>query len=140
MLVFCDKMDQFFQYGPHKLKLPQRVIDVSKNELVSGEEENEIKMGELDRMTMELLLNKTHYAKYLAKTDHQKYEEFQQFRANLALHRESILDMTTQLIDSPKSPQFTEEMTTAFQTYAHTVLRFIELSSVQDDDSNDSNS
>jgi hypothetical protein len=121
-------MDQFFQYGPHKLKLPQRVVDVSKNELVSEGEENEIKMGELDRMTMELLLNKTHYAKYLAKTDHQKYEEFQQFRTNLALHRESILDMTTQLIASPKSPQFTEEMTTAFQTYAHTVLRFLELS------------
>ena len=132
-------MDQFFQYGPHKLKLPQqRVVDASKNELVSGEEENEIRMGELDRMTMELLLNKTHYAKYLAKTDYQKYEEFQQFRANMTLHRESILDVTAQLIANPKSPQFTEEMTTAFQTFAHTVLRFIELSSVKEEEQDES--
>jgi len=96
-------------------------------------EGQELKLGDLDRLTMELFLNKTHYAKYLYRTDRQKYEEYQQFRENLLEHREVILDFTRRLISDPKMANVTEEMTTAFQTYAQTVLRFVELSEKEDD-------
>ena len=91
-------------------------------------------LGDLDRLTMELLLNKTHYAKYLYRTDRQKYDEYKHFRENLLEHRDLILDFTRRLISDPKMPNVTEEMTTAFQTYAQTVLRFVQLSSKADEE------
>lgn len=87
-------------------------------------------MTDMNRMTMELLLNKTHYAKYLSKTDRQKHAEFQQFVDNLSKFRDPLIDITQRLIRDPKSAVFSQDMIDSFQTYAHTVIRFLEM---QDD-------
>jgi hypothetical protein len=84
-------------------------------------------MNDMDRMTMELLLNKTHYAKYLAKTDSIKHAEFQQFVDNLRKFRNPVLDITQRLIREPKSTTFSQDVLDSFQTYAQAVIRFLEI-------------
>jgi len=89
-------------------------------------------MDSMNRMTMELLLNKTHYAKYLAKTDSTKHAEFQQFVHNLHKFRDPMLDITQRLIRDPKSTTFSQDVLDSFQAYAQAVIRFLE---IQEDNS-----
>ena len=48
----------------------------------------------IDELTMKLLLNKTNYAKYLSKTDSQKFEEQQQFILDCEKYQRPVVDMT----------------------------------------------
>lgn len=91
-------------------------------------------MAAMDRLTMELLLNKTHYAKYLSKTDRQKHDEFQEFVGNLRKYSAEMADITHRLTRNPKSTIFSQDMLEAFETYAHTVIRFMELSAMNKDE------
>jgi hypothetical protein len=91
------------------------------------DETTQPQMSDMDRMTMELLLNKTHYAKYLAKTDSVKYVEFQKFVDSLREFRNPLVDITQRLICAPKSTMFSQDMIDSFQTYAQTVIRFLEI-------------
>ena len=84
-------------------------------------------MPAIDRMTMELLLNKTHYAKYLSKTDARKHEEYREFVAQLQTQSSVIVDITQRLLQNPKSAQFSQDVSDSFQQYAQAVLRFLEL-------------
>lgn len=84
-------------------------------------------MPAIDRMTMELLLNKTHYAKYLSKTDAQKHEEYRQFVEQMRAQAPVIEDITSRLLQNPKSAQFSQDVSDSFQQYAQAVLRFLEL-------------
>ena len=93
-----------------------------------------LQMSDMDRMTMELLLNKTHYAKYLSKTDRQKHDEFQEFVGNLRKYSAEMADITQRLTRNPKSTIFSQDMLEAFETYAHTVIRFMELSAMNKDE------
>lgn len=91
-------------------------------------------MAAMDRLTMELLLNKTHYAKYLSKTDRQKHDEFQEFVGNLRKYSAEMADITQRLTRNPKSTIFSQDVLEAFETYAHTVIRFMELSEMNKDE------
>lgn len=100
----------------------------------------------IDKMSLEFLLNKTHYQKYLAKTDPQLYAEQQEFLESCSQYRRPILDMTARLLENPKSTQYSREVCDAFDKYAQTMIRYLEVKeksdSVQkifnmDDDSDD---
>jgi molecular chaperone DnaK (HSP70) len=53
---------------------------------------------EIDKLTLELLLNKNHYSKYLQHTDTKKYDEFKTFKSKLKKHSIDIVDITSELI------------------------------------------
>lgn len=82
----------------------------------------------IDQLTMELLLNKTQYQKYLAKTDAQKHAEYCEFLDNCSKYRQSILTMTTDLLDKGcESNLYSQEVQTAFEEYTKTIIRFLEI-------------
>jgi len=101
--------------------------NLTKNSQESTCPESSITMPAIDRMTMELLLNKTHYAKYLSKTDAQKHEEYRQFVEQMRAQAPVIEDITSRLLQNPKSAQFSQDVSDSFQQYAQAVLRFLEL-------------
>jgi hypothetical protein len=84
----------------------------------------------IDKLTMELLLNKSHYSKYLAKTDPKKHDEFQAHKANLKKHAANIMDITSHLIDAPKSAP-SLDIEEAFDAYAKSILRHFELKDLE---------
>jgi heptaprenylglyceryl phosphate synthase len=85
---------------------------------------------------MELLLNKTHYAKYLSKTDPQKHSEYQEFLGKLSTYREDILTMTETLLCNPKK-MYTNEVGQAFDNYVQTLIKYLEIEEMNKESVND---
>ena len=81
----------------------------------------------IDKITLELLLNKTHYQKYLSKTDPQKFAEYQEFLENCSKYRRSIIDITICLLNDPKTKQYSQEVGDAFDIYTKTLIRYLEV-------------
>ena len=82
----------------------------------------------IDKITLELLLNKTSYQKYLSKTDSQKYSERQEFLHKVDKYQDSILSITADLISDTKK-QYTIEVSEAFDTYAQILIKYLEITS-----------
>jgi hypothetical protein len=89
----------------------------------------------IDKLTMELLLNKTHYAKYLSKTDPQKHSEYQEFLRKLSTYREDILTMTETLLCNPKK-MYTNEVGQAFDNYVQTLIKYLEIEEMNKESEN----
>lgn len=80
----------------------------------------------IDKITLELLLNKSAYQKYLSKTDPEKHNEYQEFIKKTKRFRSNILEITENLIDHQKH-QYTNEVTDAFSTYMHALIKYVEI-------------
>jgi hypothetical protein len=92
----------------------------------------------IDKITLELLLNKSAYQKYLSKTDPEKHNEYQEFIKKMKGFRSNILEITENLIDHQKN-QYTNEVSDAFDNYMRAVIKYleIELANQQNDDDDD---
>jgi len=90
----------------------------------------------IDKLTLELLLNKTHYQKYLSKTDPQKHAEYLDFLDRLARFREPVLEMTTELLDNPKK-MYTNEVGDAFDSYVKVLVKYLEIEEANKGDGDD---
>jgi len=90
----------------------------------------------IDKLTMELLLNKTHYQKYLSKTDPQKHAEYREFLDKLMHFRDPILQMTTELLDNPKK-MYTNEVADAFDSYVKVLVKYLEIEQQNKGDDDD---
>jgi hypothetical protein len=84
----------------------------------------------IDKLTMELLLNKNHYAKYLANTDPKKHDEFKAFKSKLRKYSVDIIDITSQMIENPKSA-LSADIEEAFDIYVKSILRHFELKEIE---------
>jgi hypothetical protein len=88
-------------------------------------------MNDIDKMTMELFMNKSQYAKYISKTDPKKHEENQIHNRNLERYREPMLELVAEYCDNPNK-QITTEMDEMFRQFAKTCFRYLELREQQD--------
>jgi hypothetical protein len=84
----------------------------------------------IDKLTMELLLNKTHYQKYLEKTDPQKHADYLEFTSQCNRLRRPILDMTSRLLKGTKHREYSQEVVQAFEKYAQIAIRYIEIQEI----------
>lgn len=86
----------------------------------------------IDKISLQFLLNKTHYQKYLAKTDPQLYAEKQEFLESCSQYRRPIVDMTARLLDNPNCQHYSTEVCDAFDKYAQTLIRYLEVKEKSD--------
>ena len=101
--------------------------DVNLNEdIITNNNTNEY----IDKITLELLLNKNHYNNYLSKTNPKKFEEFKDYKQKLKNYSVDIIDITSQLIENPKT-QFSNEIEETFQIYVKSIFKYIELNEVK---------
>jgi|TARA_B110000008_G_scaffold182056_1_gene181080 hypothetical protein len=80
----------------------------------------------IDEITMKLLTNKTNYAKYLCKTDSDKYKEHQQFIKDCKLFHNEIISMTKEMCQG-KDNVFGSDVNESFNNYARTLIRYLEV-------------
>jgi hypothetical protein len=93
--------------------------------------EDEVPKNEyIDKLTMELLLNKNHYAKYLANTDPKKHDEYKTFKSNLRKHSVDIIDITSQMLENPKVA-LSADIEESFDAYVKSLLRHFELKEIE---------
>jgi hypothetical protein len=80
----------------------------------------------IDKLTLELLLNKNHYSKYLSKTDPEKYEKHKEYKAKLRKYSVDIIDITSRLIENPKEG-ISAEIEEGFNIYMKLLIRYFEM-------------
>lgn len=80
----------------------------------------------VDKITLELLLNKSAYQKYLSKTDPEKHNQQQEFIKKIRGFKYNILEMTENMIDYQKH-QYTNEVSDAFTNYTCALIKYLEI-------------
>jgi hypothetical protein len=86
----------------------------------------------IDKITLELLINKNQYNKYIASVDPEKHKKITEFSDKLAKYSEQILSLTEQYCSNPKT-QKTTEMDEMFVQYVKTCFRYFEMKELEGD-------
>jgi hypothetical protein len=84
----------------------------------------------IDKLTLELLINKQHYSKYLSKTDPKKHDEYKEYKSKLRKYSVDIVDITSQLIDNPKT-MFSAEIEETFDAYVKSIFKYFEIKELE---------
>jgi len=82
------------------------------------------KQKSINQLTLETFMNKTHYQKYIAKTNPAKHLQNQHFLADLKKYRGTILTMTDDLLENPME-SINSEVNELFEKYASSVIDFL---------------
>ena len=86
----------------------------------------------IDEITMKLLTNKTNYAKYLHKTDSDKYEEQLQFAVDCKIFYKDIISLTKDMCEC-KDNSYGSDVNESFNNYARTLIRYLEVKQKSDE-------
>jgi hypothetical protein len=84
----------------------------------------------IDKITLEMFMNKTNYNKYLSKTDPKKYDKIQTYKKNLRIHSIDIIDITSHLLEN-ESEKYNTEINEAFETYVKTVIKYLDMKKIE---------
>lgn len=80
--------------------------------------------GELDQLTLELLMNKNHYHKYMSATNPGKFAKHEAYLVDLKKYRQKILNITHELLDRPDT-QITVDIATIFEAYTKAIIEHV---------------
>ena len=86
----------------------------------------------IDKITLELLINKTQYNKYLSITDPAKYKKISEFSEKLGKYGDLIRSVTDEYCSNTKT-QKSNEMDEMFINYAKTCIRYFEMKELEGD-------
>ena len=81
-------------------------------------------------LTLECLMNRTKYLKYIKKTDPNKYKQKNEYYSKLQKYSESILEITETLMNDPKK-QLSNELEESFHDYMRTCIKFLEVKELE---------
>lgn len=87
-------------------------------------------MDDIDRMTLELFMNKTQYIKYLAIQDPNKYSEVKEHQSKVEQYMDTIMEITAEYCEN-HTKQNSNELDDAFRDYAKSCIRFIEMKAME---------
>jgi len=90
---------------------------------------------DIDKLTLELLMNKTTYQKYVEKTDPKKFEENKTYKEKVELYKSRILEITKEYLENPDK-QVSLDMNHAFYEYSQSCIRHfedIDVNAIDDD-------
>lgn len=87
-------------------------------------------MESIDKMTLELLMNRTNYNKYVEKTDPKKFEDYKIYKQKIRKYKSRILALTQQYLDNPDL-QISLETNDSFADYAKTIIKHFEMDDLE---------
>ena len=90
------------------------VVDISDNLCIQNEM--------IDKVTLELLMNKSHYQRYIAQNDPAKHDEYVKHNALIKKYKHQIISITNDLLSSP-TKQITIDVNEAYNNYVKTVIK-----------------
>jgi hypothetical protein len=88
------------------------------------------KMESLDKITLELLINKNQYNKYLSKEDPKKFEEHKTYLEKIRKYKKKILKMTHQFLENP-DVSINLEINEMFSIYFKTFIKYFDMQEVE---------
>ena len=87
-------------------------------------------MESLDKITLELLINKNQYNKYLLKEDPKKFEIHKKYLESIKKYQYKILRMTKKFIEDPEF-SLNLEMNEMFSIFFKTFIRYFEMQEIE---------
>lgn len=94
------------------------VVDISDNSCIQNEM--------IDKVTLELLMNKTHYQRYIAQNDPIKHNEYVKHNALIKKYKHQIISITNDLLSSP-TKQITTDVNDAYNNYVKTLIKHFQV-------------
>ena len=95
----------------------------------------QVKSIDIDKITLELMMNKTHYQKYLSKQNPAKYKEAQEYIQKVRKYKSQIDQLTENLLnDSCKSnapAKYTLDINNSFSEYLRTCVKHFEIQELE---------
>ena len=89
-------------------------------------------MNSIDKLTLELLINKSQYKKYVQKNDPSKYSENQVYLGKMERYRYKIEQMFSSLLENPDQ-QITTDINRDFTHFVKTCIQYFELKEITED-------
>jgi len=84
----------------------------------------------IDNLTLELLINKNRYQKYLSKKDPEKYREYQEYYSKLKLYMDEIIQLTVEMAENPKT-NISLDISETFDKYAKSCIKYLEMKEME---------
>lgn len=89
----------------------------------------------IDQITLDFLMNRHQYKKYVAKNDPAKHIENEEHLQKIWKYRNRISEFTDELLENPEA-MITLDVNQAFERYVRTLIRYFEMKELEkrDDD------
>ena len=84
----------------------------------------------IDKLTLEMFMNKKNYKKYIEKTDPNKFFQLQSKYADIKKYRGTILTITDDLLENPDN-EISTEISEIFDAYTSTIIRYLKNKEIQ---------
>ena len=91
-------------------------------------------MQNIDKLTLELFMNKSTYQKYLAQTDPKKAEENATFKTNLRKYSRDIMKFTQDYLNNPDQTQVTLEINEMLDIFGKTWIKYFQMKELENPD------
>ena len=93
----------------------------------------------IEQITMECMMNKKHYRKYLAKTDISRFQEIQEKMNRIEQVRDEITEITQEMLTDiikccGESSKYNTKIQSTFDAYLNACLDYINTTTVEQDD------
>jgi hypothetical protein len=92
-----------------------------------------IPSNSIDKITLEYLMNKKQYKKYVSKTNPEKYIQNEIHLNKIYNYKSKILEMTNDLLNDPEC-QITLDVNESFDNYMRTLIRYFETKEMEKSD------
>lgn len=119
-------MEEFLLTGQVKKTSDPSQTDIGSSEANTVAIQNVM----VDKLTMEYMMNRSHYKKYLAKTDTNRFQETQEMIQQVREMHESIVQVVDELLtDFIQHGNFTKHNTQvnrSFETFLKECIRYIQ--------------
>ena len=83
-------------------------------------------MQDIDKLTLELFMNKSTYQKYLSQSDPKKAEEHKLFKTDLQKYSRDILKLTQEYLYNPDQTQITLEVNEMLERFGKTWIKYFQ--------------
>lgn len=83
----------------------------------------------IDNITLELLMNKGQYNKYISKKHPEKYEKVKEFQGKLYKYKYDIIDLTKELLENPEK-DISNDVNEIFEAYVKKLIHFFEMKEI----------
>jgi hypothetical protein len=87
-------------------------------------------METLDKLTLELLMNKNTYSRYIERTDPSKHKEEQEFRKKIQKYKSRMLSLTMKHLNDPNF-QINNELSSMISEYSRTFVKYFEMNDLE---------
>jgi hypothetical protein len=84
----------------------------------------------IDKLTLELLMNKSHYKRYIANADPTKHAEMVKHNALITKYKYKIMNITNDMLSDP-SKQITTSVNEAFNGYVKTLIQYFQMKELE---------